>query len=136
MANSKGDTAVKASEVSPLSVLVPAVGWFIPGAGHLMQKKWGRGGLIMVSVMMMYWLGLQMDGHVYAPNGGDVLEILSFVGQVGAGALYIISRALDLGSGVMQRATAAYGTVFLVSAGLLNFICVADAYHIAIGKKP
>ena len=134
MANSK--TTVAATEgTSPMAILVPAVGWFIPGAGHLMQKKWGRGSLILVSILTMYWLGLQMDGHVYGPNGGDILEILSFVGQVGAGALYIISRALELGSGVMQRAAAAYGTVFLVGAGLLNFIAVADAYHIAIGKK-
>ena len=28
------------------------------------------------------------------------------------------------------------GTKFLIVAGLLNFISVADAYHIAIGKKP
>lgn len=119
-----------------MTVLAPAVGWFIPGAGHLLQKKWGRGGLIMASIVLMYWLGLRMEGHVYGPNGGDILEILSFVGQVGAGALYVVSRALDLGSAVMQRANAAYGTVFLVGAGLLNFIAVADAHHIAIGKKP
>ena len=32
-------------------------------------------------------------------------------------------------------AIADYGTKFMIVAGLLNFIAVADAHHIAIGKK-
>src|SRR2546430_8938638 len=46
------------------------------------------------------------------------------------------SRAMDLGQGAIAHATADYGTKFLIVAGLLNFISVADAYHIASGKKP
>jgi hypothetical protein len=84
----------------------------------------------------MYVLGLLMQGHVYQPNSGDVLDILGFIGDVGAGGLYIVTRALDLGQGAIQRATADYGTKFIIVAGLLNFISAADAYHIAIGKKP
>ena len=118
-----------------MSVLAPAVGWLIPGAGHLIQRKWGRGVLLLASISAMFLIGLSMDGHVYAPNGGDVLDILGFVGDLGAGALYIVSRALELGQGAMQRATADYGSKFIAVAGLLNFIAVADAYHIAIGKK-
>jgi len=41
----------------------------------------------------------------------------------------------DLADTFTQDATADYGTKFLIVAGLLNFIAVADAYHIAIGKK-
>jgi hypothetical protein len=40
------------------------------------------------------------------------------------------------GQGAVSHATADYGKIFIIVAGLLNFICVADAYHIAIGKKP
>jgi len=54
---------------------------------------------------------------------------------VGAGGLYILARAMDWGQGAVARATADYGTKFLIVSGLLNFIAVADAYHIAIGKK-
>jgi hypothetical protein len=50
--------------------------------------------------------------------------------------LYILTRTLDWGHGAIAHATADYGTKFLIVAGLLNFIAVADAYHIAIGKKP
>ena len=126
-----------ATPASPsMSVMAPAVGWLIPGAGHLIQKRWIRGFLIMASITIMFVLGLLMQGRVYQPNGGDILDILGFVGDVGAGGLYIVTRVQGWGHGAIAHATADYGTKFLIVAGLLNFICAADAYHIAIGKKP
>lgn len=119
-----------------MAVVAPAVGWLIPGAGHLLQKRWARGLLLMVSVVAMFALGLLMEGKLYSPNTGDILDILGFIGDVGAGALYIVSKALDAGTGNIARATADYGTKYLIVAGLLNIISAVDAYHIAIGKKP
>jgi len=125
-----------AQPMTAMSVLAPAIGWFIPGAGHLIQKRWIRGLLLMGSVVIMFVLGLAMQGHVYQPNGGDILDILGFVGDLGAGGLYILSQAMSWGHGAISHATADYGTKYLIVAGLLNFISAADAYHIAIGKKP
>jgi hypothetical protein len=124
-----------AAKTSNMAVLAPAIGWLIPGAGHLIQKRWIRGLLLMASVVIMFVLGLLMQGRIYQPNGGDILDILGFVGDVGAGGLYIITRVFDMGHVIVAHATADYGTKYLIVAGLLNFICVADAYHIAIGKK-
>src|SRR6266705_2092276 len=124
-----------ASATSTMAVVAPAVAWLVPGAGHLLQKRWIRGFLLMASVAIMFVLGLLMQGRIYRPNGGDILDILGFVGDLGTGALYIISRVQDLGHGVVAHATADYGTKYIIVAGLLNFISVADAYHIAIGKK-
>jgi len=131
----KDALAAKPAAVTPMSVLAPALAWLIPGAGHLIQKRWIRGVLLMVSVVTMFVLGLLMQGRIYRPNGGDILDILGFVGDLGTGALYIVSRVQDLGHGVVAHATADYGTKYIIVAGLLNFISVADAYHIAIGKK-
>jgi hypothetical protein len=141
MANSAKTTPTEAQKAaaagSPrMSVIAPAVAWFIPGAGHLIQKRWVRGILIMASISTMFVLGLLMQGRVYHPNGGDILDMLGFVGDVGAGGLYIVTRMQGWGHGAIAHATADYGTKFLIVAGLLNFICAADAYHIAIGKKP
>src|SRR6266480_6076888 len=133
---SKTVDAPKPQPVTAMSVVIPAIAWLIPGAGHLIQKRWIRGLLLMVSIVCMFVLGLLMQGRVYKPNGGDILDILGFVGDVGAGGLYILTRAMDLGQGAIAHATADYGTKYLIVAGLLNFISVADAYHIAIGKKP
>ena len=125
------------AEVQPttMSVVAPALAWLVPGAGHLIQKRWGRGALLMVSIFAMFLIGLALQGRIYKPNGGDILDILGFVGDIGAGGLYIVTRAMDWGQGAIAHATADYGTKYLIVAGLLNFIAVADAYHIAIGKK-
>jgi hypothetical protein len=124
-----------ATSPSSMSVVAPAVGWLIPGAGHLIQKRWIRGLLLMTSIVVMFVLGLLMDGRIYRPNGGDILDILGFIGDLGAGGMYIVSRAMDLGHTIVPHTSADYGTKYLIVAGLLNFISVADAYHIAIGKK-
>jgi len=142
MSNSTTDKAkaddtprTETQPVTTMSVVVPAIAWLIPGAGHLIQKRYGRGLLLMASISTMFLLGLALEGRVYKPNGGDILDILGFVGNIGAGGLYIVTRAMDWGQGAIAHATADYGTKYLIVAGLLNFIAVADAYHIAIGKK-
>jgi len=127
--------AAQSEPVSMMAVLAPAIGWLIPGAGHMIQKRWIRGLLLFVSVATLFVLGLAMQGRIYKANGGDILDILGFVGDVGAGGLYIVTMEADWGQGAIAFATADYGTKFMIVAGLLNFISVADAYHIAIGKK-
>jgi hypothetical protein len=137
MANSTTEKskAAAAEQISAMAVLAPAVGWLIPGAGHMIQKRWIRGILLFVSIVALFLLGLAMQGRIYKANGGDILDILGFVGDVGAGGLYLLSLAMDWGQGAIAFATADYGTKFMIVAGLLNFIAIADAYHIAIGKK-
>ena len=121
--------------VGLMPVIAPALGWLIPGAGHLAQKRWIRGALLLISIASLFVLGILMQGRIYKANGGDILDILGFIGDVGAGGLYLVSLACDWGQGAIAFATADYGTKFMIVAGLLNFIAVADAYHIAIGKK-
>ena len=136
MANSTTDKSkIAPAEVSLMVVLAPALAWLVPGAGHLVQKRWIRGLLLFISIVTLFLLGLAMQGRIYKANGGDILEILGFIGDVGAGGLYILSLMNDWGQGAIAFATADYGTKFMIVAGLLNFIAVADAYHIAIGKK-
>ncbi len=137
MANSTTERskATPVETVSVMSIIAPAVGWLIPGAGHMIQKRWIRGLLLFVSIVTLFLLGLAMQGRIYKANGGDILDMLGFVGDVGAGALYLLSLAMDWGQGAIAFATADYGTKFIIVAGLLNFISMADAYHIAIGKK-
>jgi len=137
MANSTTDKAklVPSETLGLMSVLAPAIGWLVPGAGHMIQKRWIRGLLLFVSIVTLFLLGLAMQGRIYKANGGDILDMLGFIGDVGAGGLYILTLVNDWGQGAIAFATADYGTKFMIVAGLLNFIAVADAYHIAIGKK-
>jgi hypothetical protein len=138
MANStttKAKTLEPAQSAGAMSVLAPAIGWLIPGAGHLIQRRWVRGLLLLISIGALFVLGLLMQGHIYKANGGDILDMLGFIGDLGAGGMYIVTLAMNAGQGAIAFAIADYGTKFMIVAGLLNFIAVADAYHIAIGKK-
>jgi hypothetical protein len=118
------------------AIVAPILGWLIPGAGHILLKRYVRGLLLMISVVAMFLIGLGMNGRVYGPNGGDILEMLGFVGDLGSGVLYFLAMIMGWGQAAAAHATADYGKTFVIVAGLLNFIAAADAHHIALGKKP
>ncbi len=136
----KSRNAVSVTEpeypLTTMAVVAPIVGWLIPGGGHILLKRYGRGVLLLISVVAMFVIGLGMQGRIYQPNGGDILDILGFIGDVGAGALYFLARIMDWGNVMAANATEDYGKTILIVAGLLNFIAAADAHHIALGKKP
>ncbi|NYF79364.1 DUF6677 family protein [Granulicella arctica] len=121
------------SPVAPIVVLV--AGWLVPGAGHFLLKKWGRGALLLVSIAAMFSIGLALQGKVYVPGTSELLDILNFVGDLGNGCLYFVARAMDLGASSVQTAVADYGSKFIVVAGLLNIICAVDAHSLATGRK-
>jgi TM2 domain-containing membrane protein YozV len=125
-----------ASTVSRLGYMALIAGWLIPGAGHLMLKRWGRGVLILASISSMFVLGILMGARLYAPNTADLLDMLGFLGDLGAGMLYLIGHGLGLGQAPVQVVTADYGAKFVVVAGLLNLISAVDAHSIAVGRKP
>ena len=80
------------------AIIAPILGWIIPGAGHIYLKRYVRGLLLLISVFAMFFIGLAMNGRIYKPNGGDILDILGFVGDVGAGGLYFLARIMDWGN--------------------------------------
>ncbi len=116
-------------------VFLPLIaGWLIPGAGHFLLRKWGRGALLAVSIVCMFALGVAMQGHIYG-NAHDILEMLDLLGDLGSGLLYIVSRAMGLGADFVQLTVADWGTRFIVVAGLLNVIAAVDAHNIRTGRK-
>lgn len=132
--NARSERAA-AQPLTKLGIAAPLLGWLIPGAGHLLLRRWWRGALLMVCVTTMFVLGLLMQGKVYRANAGDILDMLGFIGDLGAGGLYLLTRLMNWGQDSITMATADYGTKFIIVAGLLNVISAVDAHHIAIGKK-
>lgn len=109
-------------------------GWLIPGAGHFLLRKWNRGALIAVSIVAMFVLGVAMHGKLYS-GAQNVLDLLGMVGDLGNGLLFIVGRALGVGSNPVQITTQDYGTKFIVVAGLLNVIAAVDAHNLRTGRK-
>lgn len=125
----------------PIGAWAPAVAlaWFIPGAGHMLLKRTGRGALLLGAVTLMFVCGLLMRGAMFQPQGGDLLTVLinygGFVGNVGSGLLYLLTVWLGYAQPDVAGHVHDYGTKFLVTAGLLNVLAMVDAFEIAAGRK-
>lgn len=116
-----------------------ALGWLIPGAGHFLLRRQGRGILVFVSVTFMFLLGLMMRGPMFEPQGGDLLTMLiyygGFVAHIASGALYFVTVALGYNQPDVAGHVYDYGSKFLVGAGLLNILALVDVHEIGTGKK-
>jgi TM2 domain-containing membrane protein YozV len=116
-------------------VYLPLIaGWLVPGAGHFLLHKWGRGALLAASILGMFVLGLAMQGKLYG-GAHDVLDLLGLAGDLGNGLPYFVSRSLNLGADQVMVTTADYGTRFIVVSGLLNVIAAVDAHNLRTGRK-
>jgi len=116
-----------------------ALAWLIPGGGHFLLKRPGRGALIALSVVAMFLMGLMMRGFLFQPQGGDLLTTViyygGFIGDLMSGILYFITVWLGYAQPDVAGHEHDYGTKFLVAAGLLNILAMVDVFEIAAGKK-
>ena len=135
MANNVQVPARAAGRSSSMAFLVLIAGWLVPGAGHFLLGKWVRGLLLFTALLLMFGIGVALQGKIYSPNTGDLLDILNFAGDLGTGLLYVVARAFDLGQSAVVTVSADYGTKFMVVAGLLNVIAAVDAHSLATGRK-
>ncbi len=125
----------------PIGAWLPAValGWLVPGGGHLLLRRSGRGILLMLSVTGMFLCGLMMRGAMFQPQTGDILTTVintgGFIGDICSGILYLLSVWLGYNQLDVAGHVHDYGTKFLVTAGLLNLLAMVDAFEIAAGRK-
>jgi hypothetical protein len=125
----------------PVSAWAPAValGWLIPGGGHFLLKRSGRGLLLLASIVTMFVCGLMMRGAMFQPQSGDILTTLintgGFIGDIASGVPYLLSSWLGYNQPDVAGHVHDYGTKFLVTAGLLNILAMVDAFEIAAGRK-
>lgn len=131
-------------------------GWVIPGMGHLLLKKYGRGLLIFLIINFLFFFGLfGLKGKLYATEPGNPISIFAAIGQKGVGAPYVVIQALankqdkeeafdyfyipkqryTLKEGLPSSPYYEYGITFTVSAGLLNLLILFDVFDIVRGRK-
>lgn len=109
-------------------------GWLVPGAGHFLVGKWGRGAILSVSILGMFLCGIAMGGQIHT-GAHDILDMLSMAGDLGTGILYFLSRAMGWGANLTQTTVQDWGSRFIVVAGLLNIIAAVDAHNLRTGRK-
>jgi hypothetical protein len=87
----------------------------------------------------MFVFGLLMRGSMFTPQTGDLLTTImycgGFLGNLATGLLYLLATWLGYDQPYVAGHVRDYGSIFLVSAGLLNILGIVDAFELAIGKK-
>ena len=128
----------------PTRVFAVVLAWLIPGAGHLVLGKLGRGVLLMVLIVGSFYFGLLLNGKLYIPVAADPpsafhfdpISILWSFAQIGSGLCYAVAHALGLGIVAKpESATYEYGNTFMFLAGLLNYLLILDVFDIAAGRR-
>lgn len=124
------------SAQSPLITWLATVGgWLIPGIGHLVLRRWGRGIVVFLCIGLMAITGYRLGGQVFPVHSGSIYAVLGHCSQAGMGGFYFLSRLLEPAGANLARSSGDVGTRLLAIAGLLNFLCVADAYEISRSSK-
>lgn len=124
-------TAVAVSRAIPLLVLA----WLIPGAGHFALGRRQRAFAFAAIVATAFVTGWLLDGNLYRPVEGQPLTRLATIGSMGVGVPYFALRYGAAYEGDPVSGGYEYGTVFLLSAGLMNLLLVLDTWDIANGRK-
>ena len=92
--------AENTNALPPASKWAPALllAWLIPGGGHFLLKRPGRGALLLACVASMFLLGLMMRGALFSPQTGDILTTVIYVGgfiaNIMSGILYLLTNWL------------------------------------------
>jgi hypothetical protein len=119
--------------------LLVVLGWLLPGSGHFLLGRRGRGAIIFASVLACFALGVLMRGPMFQPGGADLLSRLiqfgGFVGDLASGLFYFLTIWFGYSQADVAGHAADYGSKFLVAAGLLNILAMVDAYEIATKQK-
>jgi hypothetical protein len=123
---------------TPKAWLYGLTGWLLPGFGHLGQGRVVKGLLGGAVIIAAFIIGASLGGHIYALRDSSEGLLSSLFGfcDMGSGILYLSSKTLGIAlSEQPERATSEYGNVFIMVAGLLNFILALDAFDIGVGRK-
>jgi hypothetical protein len=109
--------------------------WMLPGLGHVILRRWGRGLAFFVAVAGLAIAGYLMRGNVFPPPSGDLFGTIGFLADAGSGVMYVLARVFERAGPDVSRAAGDYGTRFLATAGVVNLLAAFDAYEIARGRR-
>jgi hypothetical protein len=116
-------------------VLLCLAAWAIPGLGHLWLGRRSKGLIFLVSLPLMFVIGLLFQGRMLPFDFTDPVVGLGAVAQFGIGLLFFLVSPFGYGRGDVRAVSYEYGNTFLIVAGLLNLLVVLDAYDVAVGRK-
>lgn len=125
--NEKADAQpAKGGTARALGLVV--LSWLVPGAGHFVVGKRGKSAVFLLVILASVVIGCQLNGNLYHVIAGQPLSLLGTLASFGAGLPYLALRLLLHYQGDVMARGYEYGTAFLVTAGLMNWLVVLDVW--------
>jgi len=115
--------------------LILLLAWLVPGAGHFLLGRKGRGIAFLLLVHVSVVIGWALEGNLYRVVPDQPLSILATLGSMGMGAPYFLLRFITGFTGNVVAPGYEYGSAFLLTAGLMNLLLVLDVWDILRGRK-
>ena len=109
--------------------------WLVPGLGHLLLGRKWRALVLGSSIVIMFLMGLAMNGEFFSTGSESYLQTLGYFGELCVGIAMPAARFFGY-AGDPLFVSADFGTAYLVTAGMLNVLAILDVYDIAMGRKP
>lgn len=122
--------------MNPRAVIAMLLAYLVPGAGHFYLGRRGRALAYCGIILFLFVMGLAIEGSLYtlAESRREPLKLLATLGSMGSGLLYFIGKAMGP-HGNVTSTTFEYGTMFPLTAGLMNLLLVLDCFDLATGRK-
>lgn len=112
-----------------------ALGWIVPGGGHLWLGRRQKGLVFLAAIPLMFAIGLGLGGRLFPFDAGQPLVLLAAFADLGNGLPYLVAGAAGFGGGRVVAESFEYGNTFIIVSGLLNMLVALDAYDVALGRR-
>jgi hypothetical protein len=116
----------------PMAVVAAIAAWGVPGLGHLLLRRWLKAVVYFVAVGTLVVAGILMRGNIFQSGGADAFETLGFLADIGSGVFYFLAPKIDAAGPDVSHAAGDYGTRMIAAAGVLNMLCVLEAFEIGL----
>ena len=80
--------------------------------------------------------GIAIQGRLYSPERGDLVSWLATAANAGLGVLYFIIKLVFRYSGDPAAPLSEYGTIFILSAGLMNGLLLLEVEKLWKERRP
>jgi hypothetical protein len=117
-----------------LAYAAAIAGWLVPGLGHLILHRWRKALIYFLAVGSLAVAGILMRGNIFTMDSADLFDRLGFAADVGSGIFYFLGHTLNPAGADVSHAAGDYGTRLIATAGVLNLLCVLEAFQIGSGQ--
>ena len=117
----------------PFLFLVALLGWWIPGAGHLLIGRVKHAIIIFISIAFAFTLGIYIASVAVLDPVNDLLWYLAQI--LNSPVVILLARFAQNHQLVCFARPREVGQIYTTVAGLLNLLCIVNAVYLAYCDK-